>query len=269
MPMVQAMRHILPILAVIASPAFANPDEGILDTGLLAGWATDDGTLMTALSLTLSPGWKTYWRAPGEAGIPPAFDWSASENLGHLAIHWPTPQVFHVSGMMSIGYHDGLVLPLEVTPLDPNLPVVLRGTIEMGVCKNICVPAMINVETVLTAPGKANPAIRAALRNQPVTGDAVGLLAIRCAVDATDDGLRVTASMDFPAIGPDETVVFETGAADVWVSPSVSVRDGGNLTSGAEMIAPSGAPFTLDRSAVRMTIIGEGHAVEITGCPGG
>ena len=77
--------------------------------GLIAGlgWQMQNGHHMAGLSLQLAPDWKTYWRAPGEAGIPPLFDWSGSTNVQSVRVHWPSPVVFHLNGMQTIGYHDG------------------------------------------------------------------------------------------------------------------------------------------------------------------
>ena len=264
------MKRLFPIMVLLAQPAFANPDDVVVDATLLQGWTTDSGSRMAAFSVTLAPGWKTYWRSPGDAGIPPLFDWSASENLASVRYHWTTPEVFRTAGYLSIGYHDAMMLPLEVTAVDPGQPVVLRATVDMGVCKDVCLPASVTVDTVLTAPGGNNPAIKAALRARPQAADAAGVGRVTCAVDPTDDGLQVTAVIEMPAQGGDETVVFESGIADVWASEAVSSRSGNVLTAAARFVPPSGAPFALDRSGVVLTVIGdEGQAVEIRGCPAG
>jgi DsbC/DsbD-like thiol-disulfide interchange protein len=267
--MVHCMKRILLCTALAAQPALANPDDAVLDAALLEGWTTDTGTRMAAFSVTLGPGWKTYWRSPGEAGIPPLFDWSASENLASVRYHWTTPEVFRTAGYLTVGYHDGMMLPVEVTAVDPSQPVVLRATVDMGVCSDICLPATLQVDTVLTAAGVNNPAIKAALRQRPQAAGAAGMGQIRCAVDPTANGLRLTATIDLPAQGRDETVVFESGLADVWASEAVTTRSGNVLTSVADLVAPSGAPFALDRSGVVLTVIGDGQAVEIQGCPAG
>lgn len=257
----------LTLAAFCATIAHANPDEAVLDAGLLPGWATDQGTHMAALSLTLAPGWKTYWRSPGEAGIPPSFDWSGSQNLRSVAIHWPTPQVFHTQGMQSIGYHDGMLLPLEVTAIDPSQPVTLHARIDMGVCNDICVPAMLDLSVTLTQPGVGDPAIKAALRDQPLGARAGGVSAVSCTVEATSDGLRVTAHLAIPQVGQQETVVMEPGLPGVWTSDSAVMRAGGTLTAVADLVGPSDAPFALDRSAIVLTVLGGAQAVEIRGCP--
>jgi DsbC/DsbD-like thiol-disulfide interchange protein len=267
--MYRAMKRIFLCTALLTSPAFADPEEAVLDATLLQGWTTDSGSQMAAFSVTLAPGWKTYWRSPGDAGIPPLFDWSASENLASVRYHWPTPEVFRTAGYLSIGYHDGMMLPVEVTAVDPSQPVLLRATVEMGVCKDICLPASVVVDTVLTAPGGNNPAIKAALRARPQAARAAGVGQITCAVDPTADGLRLTAVIEMPTQGGDETVVFESGIADVWASEAVTSRAGNVLTTTADLVAPSGVPFALDRSGVVLTVIGADQAVEIRGCPAG
>jgi DsbC/DsbD-like thiol-disulfide interchange protein len=266
------MSQFLPLSAAVfavfcANTALANPDEAVLDAALLPGWSTDQGTHMAALSLTLAPGWKTYWRSPGEAGIPPAFDWTGSENLQSVALHWPTPEVFHASGMLSIGYHDGMLLPIEVRPVDPGKPITLRARVDIGVCKDICVPAMLEVAVMLTQPGVGDPAIKAALRDRPVGPEAGGVAGVTCAVSPTEDGLRLTATVEMPAAGPDETVVIEPGLPGVWAADTAVMRAGGTLTAATEFIGSAGAPLALDRSAIVLTVLGGAQAVEIRGCP--
>lgn len=234
------------------------------------GWQTGTGTHMAALHLQLAPQWKTYWRAPGDAGIPPHFDWSGSENVASVRFFWPAPDVFHTNGMLSVGYHDELVLPFEVIAKDPGKPVRLKASVDLGVCKDICVPASLHLGTVLPAPGKPDGAISAALKSRPATGAEAGLKRIICMLEPIKDGMRITAHMDLPTQGQEEVVVFESGMAGVWVSESRTGRDGRMLQAVAEMVPPSGQPFALDRGAVVITVIGtKGRAVEIRGCPAG
>jgi DsbC/DsbD-like thiol-disulfide interchange protein len=227
----------------------------------------ENGHHMAAISLTLAPQWKTYWRAPGEAGIPPLFDWSGSQNVKSVTIHWPSPQVFHTNGMQTVGYHDALVLPVEVTPRDPSAPILLRAQMDLGVCNEICMPAAVQLQAELLGAGAPDPAIRAALKARPNSGAEAGLAQISCVVDPIADGLRVTATLTMPARSSEEVVVFEAGAPSVWVSEAVTSRNGHVLTSVAEMVESSGAPFALDRSKVTVTVLGAARSVEISGCP--
>lgn len=256
------------LLAVMAPSAHAETQEEILSARLLAGYATEQGTRMAGLEMAFAPGWKTYWRAPGDAGIPPVFDWSGSANVKAVHVHWPRPSVFHLNGMQSVGYHDALVLPLEVQPVDPAKPVALHLRVDLGVCKDICMPATLDLTTDLT-PDDGDATIRAALADQPISGVAAGMEDVHCTVEPIRDGLRVTAHLDLPLQGAEETVVLESGLDGVWVSEATTSRDGDRLTAVADMVPPEGAPFALDRSGVVVTVIAPDRAVEIKGCPGG
>ena len=67
--------------------------------GTLDGWRQPDGSRLAAVEIRLAPGWHTYWRVPGDAGIPPSFDWSGSSNLASVAYEWPRPEIFDSFGM--------------------------------------------------------------------------------------------------------------------------------------------------------------------------
>lgn len=234
------------------------------------GWQTSSGTHLAALELQLAPEWKTYWRAPGDAGIPPAFDWSGSQNVASVRFHWPAPEVFLTNGLQSVGYHHNLMLPIEVTPKDASQPVRLQARVDLGVCKDICMPASLQLTANLLPPGKADPAITAAMKARPATAAEGKVADLGCKVEPIRDGLRITATFDVPQQGRNEVVVFEPGLPGVWVSQAKVTRKGGTLQAVAEMVPPSGQPFALNRSAVVMTVIGTGgRAVEIRGCPAG
>jgi len=251
------------LLPFVATAQSLPPD--LVAAQILPGWQTDRGTRMIALRLTLADGWKTYWRSPGDAGIPPEFDWAGSTNLKAVAFHWPVPDVFETNGMETLGYHHELVLPIEVTPVDPSRPIHIRTEVDMGVCRDICVPTSATLSADLSGRGQSDPAIRAALADQPKSG----ARQVTCHIDPIKDGLRVTARMALPRQGASEVVVMEPSGGEVWASPAEVTRNGNNLTAISELVAASGEPFALDRSALRLTVVGYGRAVEVTGCPAG
>ena len=128
-------------LALLAAPALATTQDDVLAAQLRPGWQMENGGHMAAVELELAPGWKTYWRSPGDAGIPPTFDWSGSENVKSVRLHWPAPEVFEANGMQTIGYHERLVLPVEITPKDPSRPVRLSVVMALGsATKSACPP---------------------------------------------------------------------------------------------------------------------------------
>ncbi|MEE4186933.1 MAG: protein-disulfide reductase DsbD domain-containing protein, partial [Roseobacter sp.] len=147
------MKHslsLMAICAVLATPVAAEQPFKVPVTGdILPGWVMSDGSRMAAVRITLEPGWKTYWRAPGDAGIPPRFDWSRSRNLETVAISWPAPKVFDQNGMRSVGYEDTLVIPLHIKAKEPDTAVRLRVTLDMGVCADVCIPHQMKLDATL------------------------------------------------------------------------------------------------------------------------
>ena len=121
-----------------AGTAWEDPAEvRILDGGLLE----DGETRLAGLEILLDPGWKTYWRNPGDSGIPPTLDFTGSDNLGTVAIEYPAPELFWDGYAWSLGYSDAVVFPLIVSAADPAKPVELKIAMQYGVCKDVCIPA--------------------------------------------------------------------------------------------------------------------------------
>ena len=250
--------------AVMAQPIPAD----LVRAELISGWPTANG-YMAALRLTLAPGWKTYWRSPGEAGIPPAFDWRQSDNLGTVTYHWPKPQVFDLNGLRTLGYHDALVLPIEFTRLRPDQPLTVAGHVDIGVCKDICVPAGIDVSASLGGQGGDPAPIRAALAQAPQDGRSAGLGPAHCATEPTRDGLRLTTDIPMRSAASGDFAVVELADPSVWVAPVTALPASGHLVQVSDLVPPSAQPFALDRSSVRMTVFARtGEVYEINGCKG-
>lgn len=245
------------------------PDQDdLVQAGIRHGWRDDGGTHIAAIHLQLAPHWKTYWRAPGEAGIPPAFDWSGSSNLRSVAPVWPVPEVFELNGMRAIGYLDELVLPLRVVPKDPTLPVRLEGRIDIGICNDICLPVSLELSADLAPGGSVDALIRSALRDSPQTASGAGVGRVSCTLEPQARGMTMQATIEVPAQGGAETVVFEPQEANLWAGETQAGRKGGTLVAQGKLETIGGAGFSLDRSAMVITVIGTDGAVEIIGCRG-
>jgi len=106
-----------------------------------------------ALELDLPEGWHTYWRVPGDAGLPPRFDWSASENVKNVDIQYPYPSRMDEQGIVTFGYEGSTVFPLKITPIDAAKPVKLDLKLDVMVCKDICIPQSLKLS--LTTNGAA------------------------------------------------------------------------------------------------------------------
>ena len=257
-------------LAAAMHPAHANsanPYEANVQSRILPGWRQGDGTLMAGLEITLAPGWKTYWRAPGDAGVPPQFDWTASRNLAGVEIAWPRPQVFSTSGMRTLGYTERVVLPMAIAPRRAGQPVRLSGTIDIGICDEVCVPIRLDLSQTLDGTAtRPDPVIAAALADRPFSAAEAGLSAAACSVSPAPDGLILSARFTLPPTGGTEMAVLETGDPMIWASEPKITRKGNQLSAEFELMNAAGGPFALDRSTLRFTILGRNHAVDIRGC---
>ncbi len=256
--------------ALAANPAPAQTvPEGVVRIEVLDGGPTARGTYMAALRLNLSAGWKTYWRAPGDAGIPPTFNWRPSKNLGGLNYVWPRPHVFDQGDLQTIGYKDQLVLPVEISPADPTRPVRLRGTVDIGVCRDVCIPASLTVDHRINREARPNPTIAAALAQRPFDRREGGVKTATCRLTPIEGGMRIEARLTMPSTGGQEVAVIEPGNAQIWASPPKTRRNGNVLTAASDLIHVRNQSYALDRSAVRITVLGRDRAVEIQGCAPG
>src|SRR6266852_4990157 len=118
--------------------------------------------MRAGVELKMQPGWKTYWRYPGDSGVPPVFDFGGSENIRSVTVLWPAPERFSDGAGSSIGYKDSVILPLRVMPKDERKPVVLRLKLDYAVCETLCVPAKANVELILSGGNGIPEAVMAA-----------------------------------------------------------------------------------------------------------
>lgn len=268
--MKKLMISLLCAAAMVLPASAQNLLEDPVQADVLKGWMKEDGTRVAALRLKLAPGWKTYWRAPGDAGIPPSFDWSKSRNMHSVAISWPTPKVFEQNGMRSVGYEETLVIPLNIQPSRYGEPVRLRAQMDLGVCSDVCIPHQVNFDTMIdSAQTKPTPAIVAALAERPYSSSDAGVTSTECSILPTSDGLQLEARISMPSAGAPEYVVIEPHAGDIWVSEAKTKRNGRTIVATSELINVNGGPIALDRSNVRITVIGSKHAVDIRGCKPG
>jgi DsbC/DsbD-like thiol-disulfide interchange protein len=127
------------------TPAFSASGQHSRVRLIAAGPATPGGAPLAGVEIALDPGFKTYWRHPGESGLPPAFDWSRSTNVAAAEVLWPAPRRFEDAGGVSYGYRDRVVFPVRIVPQDPDQPVRLVLALEYGVCKDLCIPARASV----------------------------------------------------------------------------------------------------------------------------
>jgi DsbC/DsbD-like thiol-disulfide interchange protein len=108
-------------------------------------------TLLAGVQLRMDQGWKTYWRVPGDSGVPPSFDWSGSKNLKRAEMLYPAPHRFADANGTAIGYADEVVFPVKLTPEREGEPIELKLAVAYGLCMNLCIPNDVSLGLALSA----------------------------------------------------------------------------------------------------------------------
>lgn len=172
------------------------------------------------VEIALTPGWKTYWRYPGDAGIPPRFDWSGSQNVAKVEVLYPAPKrITDGSGQTSIGYDERVIFPLRIYASDPAKPVVLNLKLDFATCEKLCIPAEAALSLSFAAGDGPEPALaqaeqRVPVRIAPKNSPALAVFAAKVergkSADGGDSRILVTVSvgaagrLDLFAEGPNE-----------------------------------------------------------------
>ena len=174
------------------------------------------------VEIRLKEGWKTYWRYPGDSGVPPVLDFSKSQNVKTVTVRYPAPTRFpDGGGGSSIGYKGVVILPLHVVAQDASKPVTLNLKLDYAVCEKLCVPAEAKLELVLTGAETANEAaLNAAEMRVPkaaaIGGDGVpSIRAVRREAGAGKP--RVVVDVAAPNGAP--LVLFAEGPTAQWALP--------------------------------------------------
>ena len=176
-----------------------------------------DAHLRAGIEIKMQPGWKTYWRYPGDSGVPPHFDFSGSENLKTATVLYPAPHLFTDETGQSLGYKDRIIFPLVISPQQPGKPVRLRLKADYAVCEKLCVPAEGRAELTLT-PGASSQdsALAAAEARVPkqVTAAQLGLTVRR-----TNNGTKPLVAVDLGAPAGNPIDLFVEGPTPQWALP--------------------------------------------------
>ncbi|HLA21220.1 MAG TPA: protein-disulfide reductase DsbD domain-containing protein [Pseudolabrys sp.] len=204
-----------PAHAADASPWSQDSRSGLR---LVAGAnRQSEAPLRAGIEIKLQPGWKTYWRYPGDSGVPPRFDFSGSDNLKSATVLYPAPHLFADEIGRSLGYKDAVMFPLLISPAQPGKPVTLRLKLDYAVCEKLCIPAEGRAELTLGAGDSSHDATLAAAEARvpkPVAAAAAGL-SVRRINDAPKP--LITVDLNAPADKPVE--LFVEGPTPEWALP--------------------------------------------------
>lgn len=281
------MRTIFPRLTIAASAFLAAASAAPAAAQDASAWQADEhaatrliaGTvvktseasyLRAGIEIRLDPGWKTYWRYPGDTGIPPTFDFSGSQNVKSAAVEWPAPAQFSDgAGGHSIGYVGDVVLPLKIVQIDATRPSTLHLKLNYAVCGTLCVPAKADLALPLTGRSADEALLEKAVRLVPkrvaLGGHTDNGLAIR-SVQLGSAGGKVDVIVDLTAPPAAPVSLYAEGPAPDWALP---LPEPAGPDSGADR------RFTFDLDGLppgakakgallTLTAVSGDHAIEVT-----
>lgn len=253
----------------LASPwVEAHGAKARLTAGTAAINGADGPGVAAGVAISMSQGWKTYWRSPGDSGgLPPHFDWSRSENLASAEVRYPAPRRFQDAVGDSIGYAHEVIFPVEIRPEDPSKPVDLRLALYYGICQDICVPAQaelsLRIPAGTTLPG--SPEISAALAAVPRASAARQPRDPELkSSEAHLEGDRPTLVLE--AVFPESAAsgdMFIEGPDGAYVPLPVRVAEMGDTVRFAVDLAKGAEVEELRGKAVRITMVSDAGQSEI------
>ena len=230
---------------------------------LLAG-SRSGAVLLGGIAFQIQPGWHTYWRNPGDSGVPPRFDFARSENVEAVTILWPAPTKFaDGAGGTSIGYQKQVVLPLRIIAKNADKPVTLRADINYAVCEKLCIPVDAKAELAFTSVASTeDSALFAALDAvpKPATIGDPNPLTIR---DVKRDG-KAGVIVDVAAPDANEVTLFVEGPTPDWALPVPKLLDQGppgikRFAFDLDGLPPGASP---DGAALKLTLVGGERSYE-------
>jgi DsbC/DsbD-like thiol-disulfide interchange protein len=163
---------------------------------LIAAPGLRQGSYVAGIDISMAPGSHTYWKQPGDAGVPPVFVFTGSENVARADVLYPAPARIVADGLVSFGYTNTVVFPVKVTPSDPSKPSRLHLDMTYAVCNVICMPAHGDATLTLDPSGAGTGAgpIEAALATVPRAATPAERADLTIAPDKAIPGSRSKAS---------------------------------------------------------------------------
>jgi len=250
------VRVLLFLAAVMGAPLQAATSD-VVETQTLSarvisvtdGVGAGMAVLQAGLDLTLAAGWKTYWRSPGEVGLPPDVSWEGSENIANVTLAYPAPTRFTAFEIENFGYGERVVFPLTVQLETPGAPARLALQANLLVCEEVCIPETVALTLDLPQGGgldaEAGDLLSAWVAKVPSDGPMAGMALTQ--VHLGEEALTLTAQSETPFQAPD--LFPEHGDYGAFGKPEITLADGGT-TLWARMPVLSAGEGALDPTLV-------------------
>ena len=219
-----------------ASALFRSPQSTAQLVSAVAGTGDLDH-IPTAIHIVLQPGWKTYWRSPGDAGYPMQIDSAGSTNVARVDLAWPVPHRFELFGLQTFGYGDEVAFPLQVVPERKGEAISLKAKLRYLVCETICVPQdaqlSLDVPAGAAMPSDAAPLVNRFASLVPQSAERLGWSVRQVALKSPTELIVDLASSGEVFAAPDAIV---EGAKDFYFgAPKIELSNGNR---DAQLILP-------------------------------
>lgn len=213
-------------IAIAASLLLAAPFMPTAAQAETTDWATNEGgrmrivalapdargTVRGALQIEPKAGWFTYWREPGDAGIPPHISFPEASGVSLKKMSYPVPQRFDNGEAREIGYDMAVSFPFELSVKDQSQSSVITASAFIGICRNICIPFKADFNLSLQADAGTSFAeamiindAEAKLPEAPSTDFSVTQYAV------SSDGNTLHLRLQLPKDAPKKPQVIVTG----------------------------------------------------------
>jgi DsbC/DsbD-like thiol-disulfide interchange protein len=252
-----------PALAADASP-WDGDQRGAMRLIAAAQRGSGNAAIYRAgVEVRLAPGWKTYWRYPGDSGVPPRFDFAGSQNVKSVTVRYPAPHRFTDESGTSIGYKTNVVFPLDIVPADPAKPVRLALKLDYALCEKICIPDEGKAELDIDGKqGALDGELTNAEAHVPVAAP-LGDMAAFAVRAVTREGKRIVVDVARPDGATVE--LFAEGPTADWALPvpePVAGPPAGQQRFAFDIdgLPPGAKP---DGAEIRLTAVSPDRAIEV------
>jgi DsbC/DsbD-like thiol-disulfide interchange protein len=188
------------------------------------------GKIRAGLQIEPNAGWITYWREPGNSGIPPQITIAPETGVSLDKIGYPIPKHIADGKVDDIGYDAPVTLPLTLTATPGTQEI--RAQAFIGICKEICVPFQADLTVALSA-GQSQPEEKAILDAADATLPEAPSSKFKVTKHALSEDMKeLTLQITLPEIGDTTPEVIVAGPSGyVFAKRLMSKRDGTTLTT--------------------------------------
>ena len=256
-----------------AASDWFSTDQGKVRLIAAEPFVGDQNEIELGLQFDLAPGWKIYWRSPGDAGYPPRVDWAGSQNVASAALAWPAPTRFSVLGLETMGYEGEIVLPAHARIAHTNAPATIHAALQYLTCSQICVPYQTDLTLDLPAaagpaPGQGFGALIARYEARvPGNGQSAGLALLGAALrPGTPATLELRVRTDRP-LGSDADAFIENGGTLSFGRPTARAAGPDETLLRLPVFGPQGAADALIGKDLAVTLVDGERAMTGTVVP--